>query len=114
MAGLSPLFLPALYPDEANASWSTPQNPQMTRDQLLAVTNSYADAVGSSGADSVMNHPDCRRTENGITFPLRCTFAFDLLDAPVYVRRWVVDTTMNTVVGAYYFGGGTGALFTHE
>ena len=51
---------------DAPPQWDIPEEERLTRDELLAVTNSYFDGITSANAALIQAHPGCRRLENGL------------------------------------------------
>ena len=66
-AGEKILFDPDNLAAHPPAQRVVPLKARLSRDQLVAITNSYFDGVTNANARIVMAHPGCARLENGVT-----------------------------------------------
>ncbi|KAF1810000.1 hypothetical protein P152DRAFT_493761 [Eremomyces bilateralis CBS 781.70] len=120
LPGSHMLFAPERFPAEAPAVWSTPYPaPALTRVQLIAIANSYAEGIQSGDGSGVLAAAQCVRNENGVTMTQHCEQGLSLFRYPIPTRRWVVDRDLGVVLGMFAFdksrrAGRSEWLYLHE
>jgi hypothetical protein len=112
-------FAPENLPKQALPYWTSTQTTNssvkpLTRDELIAIPNAYAEGIQLGSGKDVSADVPCPRYENGFQTVKQCNAEFDTLKFPVYSRRWVADTLTGVVMGAYYFEVKPYGLWTQE
>jgi hypothetical protein len=64
--GAPATFDAANFVKDPPPQWNIPAGEQLTRDELIFVTNSYFDGITNADASLIAGHPGCRRLENGL------------------------------------------------
>ena len=91
----SPTRLPPL--------WSTPQNGNVARAQLISIANTYPSGIQAGDGSKIPGGATCPRIENGIQTSAKCYQGLAVFKQIVRDRRWVADTVTGVVLGEFYF-----------
>jgi hypothetical protein len=100
--GSHALFAPDNFPSSAPTHWRQ-SNKTTERARLVAVADSYAQALQEGNNTMALAAFDCPRLENGNQTTLHCGANMDLFKWPVTDRRWVADPSTGVVMGSFFF-----------
>lgn len=106
--------LPSQIPDSPGEIWARPLEGDQTKDELVAILDTYPSGIQAADGSGVRTAEDCGRIENGMRMPFRCNEAFQGLGFNVTNRDFYVDTKTGVSLAKFLFDRQRNPLWLHE